>query len=152
MAIIKFSDRPFYQNPWLEFDKVRREMERLSDLFEKEASGRQEPPTFPPLTLSEKGDAIIVRFEMPGVAPSDPEIFVEGNVLTIEGERRPPSAERDASFHRREIGYGRFSRKVTLPAKIDPQKTVATAAEGILTIIMQKAPKVTPRQIVVDVD
>lgn len=151
MAIIKFGNRPFYHNPWHEVDKMRREMDRLANLFERDAGFRTEPPTFPALTLSEDEETIIVRIEMPGVPPAEAEIFLEGTILTIQGERKSPSSGEEVSFHRREIKYGPFSRAISLPTKINPAQVVARAAKGMLTITLPKAPRVEPRRVPVDV-
>jgi HSP20 family protein len=152
--VIRFSDQPVF-NPWLEFERLRREMDRI-------INGRLDAPSrfsrtnvFPALNISEDKDNLYVRAELPGIKAAQIELAVEGETLTIKGERKPYSPDSPAnkfSYHRRELEYGNFSRAVTLPTKIVPDKVNAKAENGILTIILPKAEEVKPRQITVKVD
>lgn len=149
--VIRFSDQPVF-NPWLEFERLRQEMDRI-------ISGRQDDPSrfsrtnvFPALNISEDKDNLYVRAELPGIKPAEIELAVEGETLTIKGERKPYTPANKFSYHRRELEYGNFSRAVTLPTKIVADKVNAKAENGILTIILPKAEEVKPRQITVKVD
>ncbi len=149
--VIRFSDQPVF-NPWLEFERLHREMDRI-------ISGRLDDPSrfsrtnvFPALNISEDKDNLYVRAELPGIKPGEIELAVEGETLTIKGERKPYNPANKFSYHRRELEYGNFSRAVTLPTKIVPDKVNAKAENGILTIILPKAEEVKPRQITVKVD
>jgi len=45
---------------------------------------------------------------LPGVEPKDVNIQVQGNTLTISGERRDVRETKEADYHHREITYGSF--------------------------------------------
>lgn len=151
MAIVRFGDRPYYRNPWAEFEKMRREM----DLFSKRAMGGGPNPeyanVYPALLISEDENAIYVEAEVAGVRPEDAEISIEGETLTIKGERKAPALEEKGSYHRREVEYGTFNRAVTLPTRIDVDKITARSANGILYITLPKAEEVKPKKISVAV-
>jgi HSP20 family molecular chaperone IbpA len=56
---------------------------------------------------------------LPGVDPKDVDIQVQGNTLTISGERTNSRETREADFLQREITYGSFTRSLVLPVGVD---------------------------------
>ena len=151
MAIVRFSDRPYYRNPWAEFEKMRREMDFLTNRVMGGRPTRQEANVYPALLISEDEHAIYVEAEVAGVRPEDVDISVEGETLTIKGERKPSTPEEKVSYHRREVEYGSFNRAVTLPTRINTEKVSARAEDGILYITLPKAEEVKPKKITVAV-
>ncbi len=147
MAIINFTDQPFYRNLRGEFDTLRREMDIWRRALLNEPVSHAAATVYPALNILEDKDNIYVKAEMPGMPPDDPEILIEGDTLTIKGERRPLTPAEKISFHRREIEYGRFSRAVTMPKKINADTVTAKAENGILTITLPKAEEAKPRHI-----
>jgi len=153
MSIIKFSGNPFYRTPWTEFETMRREMDLWRKAFMNEPPRHTAATVYPALNISEDRDNIYVKAEIPGLRPTEPEILLEGDTLTIKGEHQPQVAPGEkVSYHRREIEYGRFSRAVTLPTKINTDRVTAKAKNGILTITLPKAEEAKPRQVAVNVD
>lgn len=149
MAIVRFADQKLFRNPWADFERMRRELDALFQGAGSEPGGRA--TVFPALNISEDSAQIYVRAEIPGVPASEVEINIEGDTLTIRGERKTCTADEKHSYHRRELECGRFSRAVTLPTKVQVDKIEATAANGIVTITLPKAEAVKPRQIKVNV-
>lgn len=150
MAIIRFGDRPFFRNPWIEFERMRREMDQLARGIVNEEWGGEPPNVYPALVVSETKDDLVVEAEIPGVAPEDLEISVEGDTLTIKGERRPLVVEEKISYHRQEIEYGRFNRAISLPTRINSENVTAKTADGILRITLPKVEEVKPKTIRVE--
>lgn len=73
----------------------------------------------------------VVRADLPGVDPDkDIDINVEGDVLTIRGERREENREKGHS----EFHYGSFSRSVTMPPGTDADAITATYTDGVLQV------------------
>ena len=151
MAIVRFSDQKLFRNPWADFERMRRELDALFQGTGLESGGRVGGTVFPALNISEDSAHIYVRAEIPGVAAGEVDISIEGDTLTIRGERKTCAADEKRSYHRRELECGRFSRAITLPAKIQEHRIEAKAANGIVTITLPKAEAVTPRQIKVHV-
>ncbi|GAB2865834.1 Hsp20/alpha crystallin family protein [Nocardioides pacificus] len=86
------------------------------------------------------GDTYVVRAELPGVDPDkDIDIHVEGDLLTIHGERREEKREKGHS----EFHYGSFSRSITMPHGTDPEAITATYTDGLLEVRMPVAPAET---------
>ncbi|MFA6283320.1 MAG: Hsp20/alpha crystallin family protein [Desulfurivibrionaceae bacterium] len=149
MAIVRFADQKLFRNPWADFERMRRELDALFQGTGPDSSGRA--TVFPALNISENSGNLYVRAEIPGVPAGEVEISIEGDTLTIRGERKTCTTDEKCSYHRRELECGRFSRAITLPAKVQVDRIEAKAADGIITIILPKAEAVKPRQIKVNV-
>ncbi|MEJ2690870.1 MAG: Hsp20/alpha crystallin family protein [Deltaproteobacteria bacterium] len=151
MAIVRFGERPNYRNPWAEFEKMRREMDSLSKRVLGGGPSRDYANVYPALLIIEDENAIHVEAEVAGVRPEDVEISIEGETLTLKGERKAPTSEEKVSYHRREVEYGTFNRAVTLPTRIKVDKITARSVNGILYITLPKAEEVKPKKINVTV-
>lgn len=139
-------DRTF--SPLLE---LRREMDRLFADFEL-GFGSSPLRAFaglrPEASLWDEGDALVARFEVPGVSEKDLDVSITGSSVMVRGERKddtPPGF----TAYRKERGAVSFSRAITLPCKVDPDRAEATLKDGILTLKMPKAKEAQPRQITV---
>ncbi len=101
---------------------------------------------FPQVNVSESEDAFTVDAELPGVAPSDVEIVVLGEKLTIKGERKVQAPE-GARMLRRERSLGSFTRVLQFPVELEADKVEAQLKNGVLTIKLTKSPAARPRKI-----
>ncbi len=151
MAIIRFWDKPFRHNPWTDFERMRREMDRLSRDYTHEPYMQSRATVYPAMNISEDADNIYVQAEIPGVDPKALKISVEGETLNLEGERKAEVISEKHSFHRREIEHGSFNRAITLPNRINIDKVEAKAVDGIILITLPKAEEVKPKTISVKV-
>jgi HSP20 family protein len=104
-------------------------------------------PWVPALDISERKDAYLVTLELPGVTAEDVRITFEGSLLTIQGERNPTGDSADEKFHRAECRYGTFRRSITLPNHVKAETIEATAQDGVLQILVPKAPEVHAKRI-----
>ena len=102
---------------------------------------------FPAVNVWQGEDAVALTAELPGVEPADIDISVKDKVLTISGERRPPELPEAATWHRRERGYGKFSRAVQLPFTVDESRVEARFQNGILKIAVGRPDADKPRKI-----
>jgi HSP20 family protein len=103
----------------------------------------------PSLEMYEKEDKVVVRAEIPGMKQEDIDISVEDSTLTIKGERKAESEVKDEDYYRCELSYGRFSRSIALPSKVQAEKVAASYDDGILEITLPKAPEAKPKKIAV---
>jgi HSP20 family protein len=84
---------------------------------------------------------------LPGVDPKDVDIQVQGNMLTISGERTNTRETRDADFLQREISYGSFTRSLVLPEGVDKEKISAEYRNGMLEITAPIATASLPKKV-----
>jgi HSP20 family protein len=137
--------RPWGGEPWSSFGALRREMDDLFERFSGFGPLAQHA-AFPAVNLYETGDAFVLTAELPGVAPENLEISLEGATLTLRGERKA-ATEEGASVHRSERAAGVFQRAFDLPVPIDADAVEAVHRHGVLTLRLPKAPEHRPRQI-----
>jgi HSP20 family protein len=105
----------------------------------------------PSVDISERKDAYLVTAELPGVKASEVEITVEDGLLTIQGERHFAHDSAEEKMHRTERFYGAFRRSITLPSHVEADKIEASAQDGVLQIMVPKAPEVQAKRIQVRV-
>lgn len=137
---------------WDPFRDLREEIDRLFEDFSRGRRGEAPTVWVPPMDLEETNDAYIVRFEIPGMKREDLKISITEHTLTLSAERKCESEEKDRTVHRREIVYGKFTRSISFPAEIDPQKAKATYKDGILTVELPKSERAKPREIEIKVE
>jgi HSP20 family protein len=97
-------------------------------------SGRGLGQWTPPMELFQRGNELVVRADLPGLRPDDVQIEIEDGVLTLSGERRQSSEDRQEGFYRSERSYGSFSRSIPLPEGVDEDQIQARFEHGELEV------------------
>lgn len=126
----------------------RRELGRLLfdfDPFNSELANAQYTG-YPRVSLEDTGAAFVLRAEVPGLTEKDLDLNVEGDTVTLKGERTT-SVPEGYSVHRRERATQRFARSFSLPAQVDSEKAEASLQHGVLTVTIPKAQQAQPRKI-----
>jgi HSP20 family protein len=90
----------------------------------------------PSIDVIETDDGLEVTAELPGVAQDDIDLRLDGDLLTISGEKRKERKDEQSRFVER--SYGKFTRSFTLPFTPDPDKAEADCDKGVLTIKLPK--------------
>jgi HSP20 family protein len=101
----------------------------------------------PRLETYRKENDYVVRVDLPGVDPKDVHVQVEGNALSITGERK--TEEKGADYQ--ETHYGRFERMVTLPQGVESDKIAARYEHGVLEIRVPLPAQLAGRKIPVQI-
>lgn len=144
-----------FSTRWQPWNEVVSEMNRLQNemnrVFGRVGNGAR-PNVYPALNVWEDDEKLYVEAELPGMELSDLEIYVNsGNLLTIQGQRKEPETAK-GTWHRRERGYGKFSRVFELPTEVQPDKVEAHFRHGVLMVVLPKREEVKPRRIEVKVE
>jgi HSP20 family protein len=100
-----------------------------------------------PLDVTTSADSVTIEAALPGIKPEDVDITVENNAVTITGKTADERSADEGSYVVQEIRRGNFSRTVTLPTGLEPDKAKATFEHGILRLEIPKAEQLKPRQI-----
>jgi HSP20 family molecular chaperone IbpA len=102
---------------WAEALELLQNAERLQHQFFQIGELRGAPCWEPPVDLYETGRDLKLLVALPGVAPQQVQVVLApGGLIIVRGERPLPADSRRASIHRLEIPYGRFERRIALPA------------------------------------
>ena len=136
-------------SPLGEFMSLRQAMDRLfdDDVFRpfRWTSALERPGL--PLDVTTTHDELLVEASLPGIKPEDVEITIENGTLTITGKTADQRKAEEGSYLVQEIRRGSFSRSMTLPNGLEPDRASATFEHGVLTLRIPKAEQVKPRQI-----
>jgi HSP20 family protein len=95
--------------------------------------------SWPSVEVNASDKEVRVAAELPGLDEKDVEVLVEDNVLTIRGEKRAETEDKDRRFSERY--YGRFERSIALPFAIEEDKAEASFKNGVLTVTLPKSAK-----------
>lgn len=102
--------------------------------------------------LVEHTDEMVLTAELPGVEPDNVDVTLEGNVLTISGEKVDHRAEQEdeGRYHLFERRWGRFSRSFVLPRSVDRDKVNASFENGVLKVRVGKTEAARTRRIEIE--
>jgi HSP20 family protein len=125
------------------FERFRRE---FASLFERAFPGWLAPSETSwempwRLEMEEKDREVVVRAETPGFEAKELDVELRENVLTISAEHRE---EKKEPLERR---HASWTRSVTLPSGIEPEKVEARYHNGVLEIHVPLTPEARPRRI-----
>lgn len=93
----------------------------------------------PAMSVRETDTEFKITAELPGIDPGDVDVSVNGNMLTLKGEKKVEKEDKDSQGVRSERMYGAFQRVVSLPVKVNPEKVEAHYKNGVLWISLKKA-------------
>jgi HSP20 family protein len=135
-------------------DELRRQMDGVWEDFDGRWAGASLAPssrslsasTWPPVRVTDEGDALRVEADVPGLGEKDLTLTLHEGVLTIAGKRKLEVPDGYTAQRQERVGL-EFSRSFSLPAKVDAEKTRAEVKDGVLAITLAKAAEVRPRQI-----
>jgi len=133
------------QSPML---SLRREIESLFDEMMRgglsplsgsalgRMGGEQRAMTWPSIEISENENEIRIQAEVPGLSENDVELTIDEGVLTIRGEKKTETEDRERGYSERY--YGHFERRIALPSGVDEENAQADFQNGVLSITLHK--------------
>lgn len=142
--------RPTSLNPWF---GLMNELRRDLDSTFRRADGVFQGPrgVYPLVNLHENEEGYVLTAELPGVAPGDITVSIEGKAVILAGERKIEyPVGNGTAVHRRERPAGSFRRAFELPTEIDVESARASHKHGILTLTLPKSAAAKPRQIAIE--
>jgi HSP20 family protein len=101
----------------------------------------------PSIDVYETGNDVEVKATLPGIKPENVDITLTGDMLTITGETKEETEQKDKNYLRRERRYGSFSRTVSLPEGLEGDKAEAKFDNGVLTLTIPKSEQIKPKKI-----
>lgn len=103
----------------------------------------------PPVEVFETEDSLQVVAEIAGMQGQDIDVVVEGDILTIQGDRPDPAQCEHRTYHVARIGYGPFAAEIHVPFAVDTEGSEASYENGFLHVILPrtKARTITPTRV-----
>lgn len=126
------------------FGTLQREVNRV---FDQMFGGMAAPASgfAPSVEMKETEEGVVVSAELPGLEEKDVEVALEGEVLTISGEKKQELTEEKGGFHLSERSYGSFRRSIRLPWPASPAEASAAFDKGVLTVSLKRPPEAVPK-------
>lgn len=140
-------------NSWDPFDLLSDLQTDLNRVFNRSLtkSNAWERGFSPSIELQDENDHFLVSADVPGLKKEDLNISVEGNLLTLQGERKIQQEKKEKGYQYSEKFYGKFTRVVELPTEIQADKVKAAYKDGVLEITLPKSENAKPKKIDVEV-
>ena len=128
-------------NPWQEMNSLQRQLNRLFDdtLTSENRYDFNNLAKVPAAELTETEDALYLKLEVPGMEANDLDIQVMADRVAITGERKSETKSESNGNTRTEFRYGKFSRVIPLPARIQNTNVTAEYKNGILNLTLPKS-------------
>jgi HSP20 family protein len=137
--------------PVREMMTLREAMDRLFDDAFTRPLSVSGVSGMPSIDLYQTEDDVVVKAALPGLKAEDVHISITADVLTLSGEFKQDSDQKEVTYHIREHRQGMFERSVMLPTEVQTDKAKADFENGVLTITLPKAEAVKPKTISIKV-
>lgn len=92
----------------------------------------------PASEASAADDAYDISVELPGVETDDIDVSIDGNNLTVKGEKRSEKVSEGRTYYFSEREYGAFQRTFRLPPDADANAITADHQNGVLKLRVPK--------------
>ena len=99
------------------------------------------------LDVVEEKEQYVLKLDLPGIKKEDIRVTLENGLLSIEGERKLVTEDKDRQVHRLERSYGRFVRSLNLGTHVDAARIKANYKDGVLELIVPKSEETKPKTI-----
>ena len=103
------------------------------------------------LDVVEEKEQYVLKLDLPGIKKEDIRVTLENGLLSIEGERKLVTEDKDRQVHRLERSYGRFVRSLNLGTHVDAARIKANYKDGVLELIVPKSEETKPKTIDIQV-
>lgn len=134
---------PWKKNqPAAQLNPFQHDVQRMFDRFFGNGfpgfAGMESFGAFPVVNVKDVGSALEVSAEVPGLEADDIEVGVEGNLLTLRGEKKEEKKEEKDNYYHVERTFGSFMRRIELPSAVDSKGAEAHLEKGVLTLKLPK--------------
>ena len=119
------------------------DLQKLEHQEERTVAGRF---FIPQTDIVENKESLIITMDLPGVKKEDVKVKLENNLLEVEGRIDYAPYEKLNPVYT-EYNIGNFARRFTVSNAVDTSNIEAVLIDGVLTLMLLKAPEAKPRQI-----
>jgi HSP20 family protein len=135
---------------WEPFAGIDEAFARMPGMFGRwprafEGNGTKLLDWTPSVDISETDSEYLIRADLPAVKKEDIHITLDDGMLTISGERKQKTEDKNEKSHRVETLYGKFSRSFSLPDNADAANIRAESKDGVITVHVTKV-KAEPKK------
>jgi len=142
-----------WQTPLRAITEMQREMNEIFSRF----FGAGEPVGnrwlsqgenyIPRIESAVRDNTLYVKADLPGLDPKDVEVTVEGNQLTLRGQRKAEHEGSEDGYLHREVQYGSFVRSFTIPEGVKAEEIQAKYHQGVLDLSVPLPAEMQPKKV-----
>lgn len=148
------------ENPFLDlhrrmndlFDSFFSDFERTLDRPSAALPVRHAWDAMPRVDIAETEQEVVVSADLPGLDEKDVSVSLDGDVLTVQGQRKDEREEKKLNYHLVERSYGEFHRSIQLPPGLDTDRVKASFKKGVLTVNLPKRPEARARKKSIEIE
>lgn len=126
---------------------MNRLFEDFETAFARPAAHASRRAAGPRVQLQDRGDAVVLAADLPGLRLEDIELTLEGETVTLRAAPKPRPIPEGFVPLRRERQPARIAWSFELPYAVDAAAANATLEQGRLHVTLPKAPEARPRTI-----
>jgi len=105
-----------------------------------------------PLTdVYETDEEIVIVMDIAGITTKSISVSLHKNILIIRGIRREHIGLHKRHFHKMEIDFGPFERRIELPVSVDPDNATSRYIQGFLEIHLPKKETQCPDTVEIEI-
>lgn len=136
-----------YVSPYRRIARRHRHIAKLSDTSEI-----RDRENVLAVDVKSESDAYTISALVPGIKADDIDVEILNKTVSIRGKFNDQLDQEDSEILVNELPFGRFSRVLTLPTKMDPSEAVANLSEGVFTLRVPKSEEDRPKAIKISVE
>ena len=142
-----------WQTPLRTITEMQQEMNQLFSRFfgeGEQAGNRWLSPSesyVPRIESAVRENTLWVKADLPGIDPQDVEVMVEGNRLTVRGQRKAEHEGSENGYLHREVQYGTFIRSFTIPEGVKAEEIQARYQNGVLELSIPLSASGLPKKV-----
>jgi HSP20 family protein len=106
-------------------------------------------PFLPAADVMVSDGDLLLTMDVPGMTQDELSIEVIDDYLVVRGERARPSLPENASVEHSERAFGKFERRIKLPAGVDADGIMAGLDNGVLSLIVPKPEQLKPKKVAI---
>ena len=142
-----------WHTPLRALNEMQREMNQLFSHFfgeGEQVGNRWQSPSesyVPQIESAVRDNTLCVKADLPGIDPKDIEVEVEGNRLTLRGQRKAEHEGAENGYLHREVQYGSFVRSFTIPEGVKAEDIQAKYHNGVLELSVPLPAEMLPKKV-----
>jgi HSP20 family protein len=140
--------------PLMEMARIQSEINRLFDnLLDLEGGGPGGAGNWiPNADILETEHTLVLKVELPGVAPDKLRLSVNAGNVILRGEKAKPSVGGSVEFHAAERQFGSFKRVIQLGVPVNTRQASAELSNGLLEVRFPKVPNRRGEEVPIEVN
>ncbi|MEM3781373.1 MAG: Hsp20/alpha crystallin family protein [Candidatus Micrarchaeaceae archaeon] len=94
----------------------------------------------PRIDMIDRSTELVIKADLPGVDKNDIKVNVSKESITISAQASKEREETGRNYYYSERAASGYYRRIPLPVAVEPKRVKATFKDGMLEVVLPKAP------------